>query len=314
MHPTGSATRAMPQRAPAKDYHRRKQVRDRRAFLLFVAPAVLAFSLMLLWPLGNLFYLSLTRWHGLLKPKVFVGLANFLRLASDRHFLRALANTGIHLAISMPGVMLPAYMFGFFLNQRRPGYRLLRTIFFAPAMISVTGLAMMFVGVYLPDGIINTLLRAAGLGGWSTAWLGNRSTVLLAIIAIDLYSGIGYYAVLFFAALSSISPELYESARLDGAGQWTIMWRIYFPLVLDFFGVATMLHLLWILLGAGQRVLLLTRGGPGDYSLTLGYYLYEQAFKSYQLGYSQAVGVVIFVIGVAGMLLIRRATSRDYQV
>ena len=298
----------------SNNYHRLKKKYDRRTFLLFVGPAVVAFSLMMLWPLANLFYLSLVRWPGLLKPKEFVGFANFVRLFADRHFHRALMNTGIHILISMPGVMVPAFILGFFLNQRLRGYRTFRTVFFVPAMISVTGLAMMFVGVYLPQGILNALLRVAGLEEWTRAWLGNPSTVLLSIIAMDLYAGTGYYAVLFLAALSGISNELAESARLDGARQWTVMWRIFFPLSLDFFGIASMLHLLWILLGAGQRVLLLTRGGPGNYSLTLGYYLYEQAFTSQQLGYSQAIGVVIFSVGVIGMFLIRKLTRRDYQL
>ena len=298
--------------ASGKGYYRRKSARDRRAFLLLVAPAVLVFALIMLWPLGNMFYLSLVKWRGLLKPKTFVGLDNFVRLINDRHFHRALKNTGLHLLVSMPGVMIPSFILGFFLSLHRRGYRLLRTIFFAPAIVSVTAIAMMFAAVYLPDGILNTLLRSVGLDSLTRVWLGNRSTVLLAVVMIDLWGGIGYYAVLFSAALSSVPPELYESALLDGAGHWTSMWRIGFPLVLDFFGVATMLHLLWILLGAAQRVLLLTGGGPGDYSLTLGYYMYEQAFSAYQLGYSQALGVAIFVIGVAGMLLIRRATRQDY--
>lgn len=300
-------------KADSGSYHRRKRASDRRTFLLFVAPALIIFALLILWPLLNMFYLSLVKWQGLIKPKTFIGLENFVQLFGDRYFHRALVNTGIHLLVSMPGVMLLGFMLGFFISQRPPGYRLLRTIFFSPAMISVTAIAMIFVGVYLPDGIINTFLRAAGLDNWTRIWLGNKSTVLGAIIAIDFFGGIGYYAVLFSAALSSIPSELYESAQLDGAGQWTVMWRMAFPLILDFFGVASMLHLIWILMGAAQNVLLLTRGGPGDYSLTLGYYLYEQAFGANQLGYSQAIGVIIFFIGVAGTLLIRWATHRNYQ-
>jgi multiple sugar transport system permease protein len=225
-----------------------------------------------------------------------------------------LTNTGIHILISMPGVMLLAFMLGFFLSQRPPGYRALRLVFFSPAMISVTAIAMMFVGVYLPDGILNTLLRSVGLDILTRPWLGTSSTVLYAIIAIDFFGGIGYYAVLFSAALISIPSDIYEAAYLDGAGKWTVMWRIGFPLILDFIGVCLMLHLIWILMGAAQNVLLLTQGGPGDYSLTIGYYLYSQAFKSYQLGYSQAIGVVIFVVGVTGMLLIRKITHREYQM
>jgi multiple sugar transport system permease protein len=293
-------------------YHQRKAIRDRRAFFLFVAPAVCAFALIMLWPMVNMFYLSLLEWQGLAKPKTFIGLANFYRLVSDRHFIRALSNTGIHILISMPGVMLPAYVLGFFLSQRPIGYRLLRVIFFSPAMISVTAIAMMFVGVYLPDGILNTLLRTVGLDSLTRPWLGTSSTVLFAIIAIDLYGGIGFYAVLFSASLFNVSSDLYEAAQLDGAGQWTIMWRIGFPLILDFFGVAAMLHFIWILMGSAQNVLLLTQGGPGNYSLTLGYYLYEKAFKTYQLGYSQAIGIVIFVLGVTGIFIIRKVTHRNY--
>ena len=240
----------------------------------------------------------------------FIGLANLSRLLGDRNFFVALRNTGTHLLVVLPGVMPLAFMLGFFLSLRRPGYRLLRTIFFSQAMISVATLAMIFMGIYLPDGILNGLLEAAGLNSLTRAWLGNASTALGAVIAIDLWGGIGFYGVLFFAALASIPNDLYEAARLDGANYWTIMWRVAFPLTLDFFGVALTLQFLWILSGAAQNVLLLTRGGPGNATLTLGYYLYEQAFLSQRLGYSQALGVVIFFAGIAGILIIRRLTAR----
>jgi multiple sugar transport system permease protein len=89
------------------------------------------------------------------------------------------------------------------------------------------------------------------------------------------------------------------------------MWRITFPLIQGFFGVAMVLHFLWILLGAAQNVLILTRGGPGDYSLTLGYYLYDQAFLTQRLGYSQAIGVFVFAVGIAGLIIIRRIFSHS---
>lgn len=306
--PNKKKGRALFHTTHSSKYFHQKILRDRRDFILFVAPAVFAFSLLMLWPLVNLFRLSLVSWNGLLKPKTFIGFQNFVRVFQDRHFRRALQNTLLHFVVSMPGVMFPAFYIGYVLHQRYRGFKLFRTVFFFPAMISVTGLAMMFVGVYLPDGIVNLFLRSVGLSNLARPWLGDPKTVMLAIVLIDLYSGIGYYAVLFLAAFSSISGELTESARLEGASQWTIMSKIYFPMTIDFFGVMTMLHLLYILLDAGQRVLLLTSGGPGDYSLTLGYYLYEQAFKSFRLGYSQAIGVITFGFGVVGMLLIRRIT------
>lgn len=268
----------------------------------------------MLWPLANMFYISMVHWDGLLSPQNFIGLQNYTLIIHDQHFYHAVQNTGIHLLVGLPATLFPAFMLGFFLSQRQPGYRILRTIFFTPAMLSVAAATLMFLGIYLPDGILNTMLEWLGFSNLTRVWLGNTSTVLGAIIAIDVWSGIGFYSVMFFAVLSNLPPELYEAARLDGANLWNIMWRVAFPLTLDFFGVAAMLHFLWILLGSAQNVLLLTKGGPGDYSLTLGYYLYDQAFVTRRLGYSQAIAVIAFVMGLLGILAIRSATRRNYEI
>ncbi len=292
------------------DYHRRIARRRRITFLLLAAPALLWFLTLMGWPLLNMFYISTMRWDGLALPQKFIFLQNFARFLSDRNIAVALRNTGIHLLVGIPGVVPFAFMLGFFLSLRKPGYRILRTIFFSPSMISVAALAMIFLGLYRPDGMLNAFLDSLGLSSLTRVWLANKSTALGAIIAIDIWSGIGFYSVLFFAALSNIPEELYEAARLDGADYWTIMWRIAFPLMLDFFGVVIILQFLYILSGAAQNVILLTQGGPGTATLTLGFYLYNQAFLIQRLGYSQAIGVLIFFVGIAAILLIRRITSR----
>ena len=284
---------------------RKKRTRDGLAFLAFILPALIWFLFWMMWPLINMFYISALKWDGLVKKSSFVGFANYARFLIDPHFHSALQNTAIQLLFSLPLVMIPAFVLGFFLSLRKPGYRLFRLIFFSPAMISVAALAMMFIGVYMPDGILNSFLKAIGLDSLARPWLADPSTVLASIIFLDIWGGIGFYAVLFFAVLTNLSPELFEAARLDGASLWTIMWRIAFPLSRGFFGVACMLHFLWLLTGAAQNVLILTRGGPGDYSLTLGYYLYDQAFLTQRLGYSQAIGVVLFLVGILGLVIIR---------
>jgi multiple sugar transport system permease protein len=281
------------------------KTRDTLAFLIFVLPALAWFLAWMLWPFANMFYISTLKWDGLVRQSEYIGLGNYARLLTDPHFAHAVRNSAIHIFVALPATMVPAFILGFFLSLRRPGYRLLRLIFFSPAMLSVAALAMMFSGVFMPEGIINSLLTAAGLDSLTRNWLANPSTVLGAIISLDLWGGIGFYSVLFFAVLSTISPELYEAARLDGASLWTMLWSISFPLSRQFFGVATMLHFLWLLTGSAQNVLILTHGGPGDYSLTLGYYLFEQAFSTQRLGYSQALGVVLFVVGLLGLGLIR---------
>jgi multiple sugar transport system permease protein len=301
---------ATPGRALTRGYFQERQARKRLSFLLLVAPAALWFLALLLVPLLNMFYLSFFRWDGLLQPKIFIGLDNFTRLFNDPHFYRALRNAGIYALVEIPLVLIPAYVLGFFLSQRPPGYKLLRLIFFAPSMLSVAAINLMFVGIYLPDGILNTLLRAAGLEAWTRVWLANTSTALGALIAIDIWGNIGFFSVLFFAALSSLPEELFEAARLDGGTAWDILWRVAFPLTLDFFGVALVLQFLWLIYGSAQNVLILTGGGPGDRTFTLGYMLYSQAFSEKHLGYSQAIAVFLFVLGLAGIVIIRRFTRR----
>ena len=290
--------------------HTRRNARRRRiTFLILAAPALAWFLTFMLWPLVNMFYISTTQWDGLNLPKKFIFLNNFIRIFHDPKMVIALHNTGIYLLVGILGTIPFAFMLGFFLSLRRPGYRLLRTVFFSPAMLSAAALAMIFLGVYRPDGMLNAFLKAVGLSAITRIWLGNQATALGALIAIDIWGGIGFNSVLFFAALASLPEELYEAAMLDGAGYWTIMWRIAFPLMTDFIGIVTILQFLSILSGAAYMILL-TQGGPGTSTFTLGYYLYDQAFLSHRLGYSQALGVVVFFAGIIGILLVRRISSR----
>ena len=292
------------------DYHRRIARQRRITFILLVTPAMIWFLAFMLWPLINMFYISTTRWDGLALPQTFVFLDNYVRLIHDPNIAIAIRNTGIHLLVGIPGVLPFAFMLGFFLSLRKPGYRALRTIFFVPSMISVAALAMIFLGLYRPEGMLNVFLNSVGLSSLTRVWLGNKATALGALIAIDIWSGIGFYSVLFYAALSSVPYELYEAAMLDGAGYWTIMWKVAFPLMLDFFFVVLILHFLYLLSGAAQNVILLTGGGPGTATLTLGYYLYNRAFLVQRLGYSQAIAVMLFFVGVSVILLLRRISAR----
>jgi multiple sugar transport system permease protein len=293
----------------ASGYGQRNARRRRVTFITLVAPALLWFLSFMLWPLLNMFYISSMRWDGLNLPKNFIFLNNFVRMFSDPKIAVAFRNTGTYLLVGILGIVPFAFMLGFFLSLRKPGYRILRTIFFSPSMLSVAALAMIFLGIYRPDGMLNSFLTALGFDFTNQVWLMNKSTALFCLIAIDIWGGIGFNSVLFFAALSSLPEELYEAAKLDGAGYWTILWKIAFPLMIDFIGIVTVLQFLGILSGAAYMILL-TNGGPGTATFTLGFYLYDQAFLSHRLGYSQAIGVILFFIGIIAIVLIRRIASK----
>lgn len=285
--------------------------RNRLALLGLGGPALLWYAVFMVGPLFAMFYLSTQDWNGLLDDRHFTGLKNYTRFFSDPTLLIAIKNSAIQLAFVLL-VMVPAsFLLGYFLSLRPRGYRLLSILFFTPALMSASARAMMFLGIYAPDGIINSVLRAVGLAGLTRLWIADNTTALGAIIAVDLWSGIGFTAVVFAARLSAIPQELYEAADIDGARQWHKIWQIAYPITRDFVGITAMLQFIWTL-GGAANVLLITRGGPGNASVTLGFMLYAEAFQSQHLGYSQAIGVFIFVVGLLGMFLIRRAFRPSY--
>jgi multiple sugar transport system permease protein len=301
------------QKQPPENYYANRLRRDKVSFLFFSAPAMIWYLVVMGYPLVNMFYLSMLRWEGILMPKIFIGFQNYIRLFHDAVFYHALRNTAIYLLIAVPGVLFPAYAMGFFLAQRRPGYRFFRLVYFAPSMLSIAVVAMIFNGIYLSGGLLDSLLKLLGLGDFIHLWVADPQTALPAIIALDFWGGLGFNAVIFYSVLTNIPQELYEAARLDGAHPWVVLWKIAFPITLDFFGVMAILQFLSILLWTAQNVHLLTKGGPGNSSMTLSYYLFVNGISpSQHIGYSQAVGVILFFIGLMGMLTIRRLTRKNY--
>jgi multiple sugar transport system permease protein len=289
---------------------RRAPSRDALAVIALTGPALLWYGLFMVVPLVSMFYLGMLEWNSLIAAPRFAGLANFGRVLGDPIFWTAVRNTAVHLVATLP-VMIPlAFLLGYFLSRRPPGYRVLSVIFFTPAIVSVSTRAMLFTGIYQQDGILNAFLRAIGLSEFTHTWLADPATALWTIVIVDLWAGIGFTGVIFAAALSAISDDIYEAARLDGASTWTVIWRIAYPMTRQFVGVMLMLQFLWLLLTSAQNVLLLTEGGPGSVSMTLSYLLFDQAFVSTRVGYSQAIGVVLFLVGLAGMFLIRTAFRR----
>ena len=289
-----------------------RQRRDRTALLAYSAPATLWFLVFMLGPFVAMFYLSLTDWPSALRTPSFTGFGNFVRLFGDPVLQRASINTLVQIVVELVLIVPLGFGLGYILSLRFRGRDLLSVLFFAPILISASARAMMFVGLYAPDGFVNQALRSVGLDFLALNWLANTTTALPAIIVVDLWGALGFTAVMVASRLSSISPEIFEAAEIDGASHASKARHIALPIILDFVGTLAMLHFLWVLLGSAQNILLLTGGGPGNASMTLGYMLYESAFQTSRLGYSQAIGVLLFFIGVGGLLIIRKTIRQRY--
>lgn len=279
---------------------------------LFSLPALGWFGFFTIGPLLAMFYISTLKWRSLIGKSEPAGLANYEKLFTSDVFFTAVWNTFVQLGLMIP-IMIPlAFMVGYYITLKPKGHKILRVILFTPGLISISATAMVFYASLGPQGLVNGLLDAIGLEDLTKPWLASQDTALLMIVLIGLWQGVGYTAVLFAARLESVNKDLFEAAKLDGASEWRIMWRIAFPISLDFVGTLTMLQFLWTLFGSAGLILLLTRGGPGLSTTTLSLLVYQKAFFENDLGYSQAAGVMLFVIGLIGMIVIRSLIKARY--
>lgn len=279
---------------------------------LLAVPALVWYLLFLAGPLIAMFVISGMRWPGMLAHRSWAGLDNYATVLGDPLFWTAARNSAVQIGVVLPLLIVSSFMVGYYLTLRPRGHRLLRVVLFTPALISASAKAMLAYGVLAPTGLLNGVLDSAGMHALTRAWLADEHTALACIMAMDLWSGIGFTAVLFAARLGGIPQEIYEAAELDGSGHWRRIWRIAFPVAKEYVGVTTMLQFLWILFSSAQNVLLLTQGGPGNATTNLSFLVYNKAFVQSDLGYSQAAGVLLFATGLLGMLVIRRVLRQTY--
>ncbi|MDR2931230.1 MAG: sugar ABC transporter permease [Propionibacteriaceae bacterium] len=290
--------------APPRQPATRRRVNP--ALLGLSLPAIIWYIAFTLGPLLAMFYIALLKWPGLIAPRSFIGLDNFVKVFTDPVFFTAVKNSIIQVGIVVP-VMIPvAFMLGYYVNLKPRGHRVLRVILFTPALISLAAKSVVFLSIFAPNGLINGFLANIGLDQLSKPWLASTSTALGTVMVVDLWSGIGYTAILFSARLAAVPVEVMEAAELDGCAHWGRMWRIAYPICRDYFGVLAMLQFIWVLFSSAGSILLLTNGGPGNSSTNLSFLVYDKAFTQSDLGYSQAVGVILFFVGILGMVIIRR--------
>lgn len=299
---TPDTTAQLPPIPPADIPPRRSPLRER--FPGLALPALIWYAVFMIGPVIAIFVIAFLDWPGMLETPTFAGWDNFRAVFTDTTFWAALGNSALQIVIGLPIMIVLAFLLAFYVVQKPRGHKVLRYLLFIPALMSAPATAMVFYAMLNPDGLVNGILTPLGLQG--NAWLADPNTALGAIIAVELWSGIGYSAVLIAARLDGVDAEIVQAARVDGASDWRVAWRMYWPIAQDFIGVVTMLQFLSLLFNSAQTVLLLTQGGPGTSTTTLSYLIYSKAFVETDLGYSQAVGVILFILGLLGMWLIRR--------
>lgn len=292
---------------PSRAYRRRSRSRETLTFYAFISPWLLGFIVFIAIPMVSSLVLSFTDWDSFQPPK-FIGLANYVELfTNDPLFWRALGHTLYFAAVSVPLSLLIALGLAQLLSRPMRGARLFRTVIYIPALVPLVAAAMIFKWLLAPEsGPVNGFLSMFGVQG--PAWLLDSDWVIPAIILLSLWQ-VGAGTILLIAALRGVPPELYEASRLDGASPIQQFWRISVPLVTPilFFNLITGM------IGAFQvfsQVYVLTDGtsGPNNASLMLVPYVYDSAFRNYDMGYASALAWILFVIILAFSAVILRSS------
>jgi multiple sugar transport system permease protein len=237
----------------------------------------------------------------------WVGLDNFGRLFGDERFVRALRNTLVFVVGTVPLTTAAALGLALLLRGRLPGKGLFRAGFFLPSIISAVVISLVFKLFYAPNGGLNNALSFFGLAGHG--WLTDPRTALGAIMAMDVWSAVGYYAIIFDAAFAGIPKEFYEAATLEGAGFRDTLRHVTVPAlrpVIAFVLVINTIRSFQIFI----EVFVMTQGGPLGSTDTLVLHLYESAFRSLDYGYASAIAYAVFVLsGVFSIVAMRKFRS-----
>jgi N-acetylglucosamine transport system permease protein len=283
-------------------------------------PALVLHAVFVLSPYAQAFYLSLTDWTGVAGEAHFVGAGNYARLGRDSLFLDAVRNNAVMLTV----VPLTTIGLGLFLASMlhlggRSGRRgiagsgVYQIVYFFPQMLSLVVIAVLWGFVYNPtNGLLNGVLRATGLGFLARSWLAEPGLALWAVMTVLIWSSVGFYTVLFSAAIDSIPKELYEAALIDGATGWATFWRVTLPLVRDTVQVAFVYLGIAALDGfAVVQIMTVGPGGPDGATEVIGLSLYRSAFTYGKFGYASAMGVTLFFATLTLAVLALRAGRKE---
>lgn len=276
-----------------------------------VLPAVILTLMFTIWPTVQALYLSFTNATSLGLNNKFVALDNYIYMFHDKSFIQALKNTAKLMAVVPVITIFCSLVLAFVLNQCKLKEMVLyRTIFYFPNIVSLTVVGIIWSFVFHPNvGIINKILGAVGLESLQRSWLGDSKTALWCIAFTLLWQAAGYYMVMHIAAMDGISPEIYESATLDGASAWRKLVSITMPLMKDIIGITFVLALSGTINLSFVLSQVMTGGGPNGASSVLLQYMYTQGFVNGNFGYAMAITVFTLAISVALSMLSRKLTD-----
>ncbi|GEK07580.1 carbohydrate ABC transporter permease [Schleiferilactobacillus harbinensis] len=282
--------------------HRRKM--ETRWFFFFISPWLIGFLGLTLGPMVFSFFMSFTNWDMMTQMK-FVGIQNYINLFKDSIFLKAMSNTFIYAALSVPINIILSLGMAYLLSFHLKGMRFFRTLYYLPAIVPAVASTILFSNILASHGLLNKALSFIGIQGPS--WLLNKNVVLFSFVFLAVW-GVGGTMILLLSAINSIDDAMYESATLDGATRMQMFVHITMPQI----SPVIFFNLITGVIGSLQtftQVYLMTSGGPDNASQMIVPYLYQNAFSYYRMGYASAMAWVLFAVIMVLSVIVLKSSS-----
>jgi multiple sugar transport system permease protein len=272
----------------------RRRVRRTYAGYFFVSPAALLIVVFSLVAIVVSFYISFFQWDILSDTHPFVGLANYRQaLGGDNLFWIALRNTAYYVVFVVPGITVLGFGLALIANEALFGRAVFRTIYFLPSITPMVVIALIWIWLYTPDGLLNTILGAFGLP--QPNWLSDANTAMPAIIVMSVWQAVGYYTAIYMAGLADIPQDFYDAAKVDGANRLQEVRHITIPLLRN----VTIFVTVTLAIAAFQmftQVYVMTQGGPVNATETMQAIIYKNAFRYFKMGYASAISWLLFLV------------------
>ena len=290
-----------------------KMLRNKRAIALFMAPAMLFYVVLMLIPI--VWSTVYSFYEGVVGIELeFVGIENYVKLFSDQKFINSFWVTMKYVLLVSAGQVILGLLISLilylFIHRHVP---LIRTIVFLPMIIPTVAAAQLFSKIYeiTPQyGLVNSLLAAVGMGEYVKAWLGTSSTALVALCIADIWKTAGFYSIVFYGAVIDVPSDYVEAARIDGAKNGRIIWKILLPMMRPTI-VAMTVFSLTSALKVFESPYVMTRGGPGTSTQVLAMLMYDTAFSYSKYGYGSSIAVVMVLCCLLVTVIMMRFDRKE---
>lgn len=260
---------------------------------LFLLPAVAVLIVFFFIPFFQTFVLSFFDYSSNLYTPIFTGADNYIKLFHEPVFYKVMFNTFMYLIIAVPFLVIFPLFIAILINQKIRGITVYKILIYLPVIVSIVVAAIAFKWLYATQGVLNYILSVMHIS--SINWLVDTKWALFSVAVVTVWKGIGYYMMIYLAALMSVPQELYEACDIDGANFFTKHLTVTVPHIMPTIALVSTISTISAM-KVFAEIYVMTKGGPLDSTKTIVYYIYERAFENLDLGYASALAVVLLVV------------------